>query len=73
MKRILAVMMALAMLLTCAAALAENTYPLTDSGETFKLIIRMRPLHSDANEMELFQRMEEYTGVHIDWEQIPQA
>ena len=48
MKRILAVMMALAMLLTCAAALAENTYPLTDSGETFKLIIRMRPLHSDA-------------------------
>ena len=52
MKRILAVILALAMLLTCAAALAETTYPLAE-GETFKLIIRMRPLHSDANEMEV--------------------
>ena len=43
MKRILAVILALAMLLTCAAALAETTYPLSDSGETFKLIIRVRP------------------------------
>ena len=73
MKRILAVILALAMLLTCAAALAENTYPLTDSGETFKLIIRMRPLHGNADEMELFKRMEDLTGIHIEWEQIPQA
>ena len=77
MKRILAVILALAMLLTCAAALAETTYPLSDSGETFKLIIRVRPLHTrvhnDVNETALFMRMEELTGIHIDWEQIPQA
>ena len=72
MKRVLAIILALALVLSCTAALATD-YPLTAEKETFKLIIRVRPLHGNPDEMELFKRMEELTNVHIEWEQIQQA
>ena len=50
MKRILAIILALALVLSCTAVLAES-YPLAD-GAQFNLIIRVRPLHGDPDEME---------------------
>ena len=72
MKRILAVILALALVLSCAAALAEG-YPLVDSPAEFNLIIRVRPLHGDPDEMVFFKNLEELTGVHINWQKIQQA
>ena len=67
MKRFLAIILALALMLSCAAALAEG-YPLVDSPAEFNLIIRVRPLHGDPDEMVFFKNLEELTGVHINWE-----
>ncbi len=64
--------LSLMMVLGACTALATE-YPLVDEKAEFRLIIRMRPLHGDANDMELFKRMEELTNIHIDWDQIPQA
>ena len=72
MKRILAIILALAMMLSCAAVLAEG-YPLVDSPAEFNLIIRVRPLHGDPDEMVFFKNLEELTGVHINWQKIQQA
>ena len=72
MKRLLCLVLSLMMVLGACTALATE-YPLVDEKAEFRLIIRMRPLHGDANDMELFKRMEELTNIHIDWDQIPQA
>ena len=72
MKRILAIILALALVLSCAAALAEG-YPLVDSPTEFNLIIRMRPTHGNPDEMVLFKNLEELTGIHINWQPIQQA
>ena len=71
MKRILALIMILALLVP-AASLAQE-YPLVTSPEEFRLIIRVRPLHGNPDEMVLFKRIEELTGVHIQWDAIQQA
>ena len=72
MKRTLVcLLLVAAMLCTVVSAFAD--YPLSKEGETFKLVIRIRPLHSDANDMELFKRLEELTNIHIEWDQIQQA
>ena len=71
MKRILAIILALALVLSCTAVLAES-YPLAD-GAQFNLIIRVRPLHGDPDEMVFFKNLEKLTGVHINWEKIQQA
>ena len=71
MKRILAIILALALVLSCTAVLAES-YPLAD-GAQFNLIIRVRQLHGDPDEMVFFKNLEELTGVHINWEKIQQA
>ena len=72
MKRFLAVILALALMLSCTAALAEG-YPLVDSPAEFNLIIRVRPLHGDPDEMVFFKNLEELTGIHINWQKIQQA
>lgn len=70
MKRLLCLVLSLMMLLGVAMA---TEYPLVDEKAEFRLTIRVRPLHGDPDEMELFKRMEELTNVHIVWDQIPQA
>ena len=71
-KTLVCLFLAIVMLCASTAALATE-YPLSAEGDTFKLIIRIRPLHSDANDMELFKRLEEKTNIHIEWDQIQQA
>ena len=71
MKRFLAIILTLAMVLACTAALA-NDYPLAEGAE-LNMIIRVRPLHGDPDEMVFFKNLEEYTGVHINWTKIQQA
>lgn len=72
MKRLLCLVLSLLMVLGASTALATE-YPLADETANFRLIIRVRPLHGNPDEMELFRRMEELTNVHITWDQIPQA
>lgn len=71
-KTLVSLVLCIALLLTTVAGFATE-YPLSTDGDTFRLIIRMRPLHSNANDMALFKRLEELTGVKIEWDQIPQA
>ena len=72
MKRLFCLVLSLLMVLGASTALATE-YPLADETANFRLIIRVRPLHGNPDEMELFKRMEELTNVHITWDQIPQA
>ena len=72
MKRFLCLLLTLVLVLGSVSALATS-YPLTEEKAEFRLMIRVRPLHGNPDEMELFKRMEELTNVHIVWDQIPQA
>lgn len=71
-KTLVALLLCVALLCASVAGFATE-YPLTESGDTFRMIIRIRPLHSDANDMELFKQMEALTGIHVEWDQIQQA
>ena len=73
MKKTLMCLLLTAVMLCSLLTASATEYPLSAEGDTFKLIIRIRPLHSDANEMELFKRVEELTNIHIEWDQIQQA
>ena len=72
MKRLVCLLLTLMLVLGSVSALATS-YPLTEEKAEFRLLIRVRPLHGNPDEMELFKRLEELTNVHIVWDQIPQA
>ena len=71
MKKLVSLFLALALLMTCAAALAEDYYPAEKV--SYNVWIRMRPMNGNADDMEIFRIMEEKTNVHLNFEQIPQA
>ena len=71
MKKLLSLLLALALVMSCAAALAEDYYPAEKV--SYNVWIRMRPMNGDADQMEIFKIMEEKTNVHLNFEQIPQA
>ncbi len=71
MKKLVSLLLALALLLTCAASLAEDYYPAEKV--SYNVWIRMRPMNGDADQMEIFKIMEDKTNVHLNFEQIPQA
>lgn len=72
MKRLLCLVLSLMMVLGACSALATE-YPLVVEKAEFRLTARVRPLHGNLDDMELFKRIEELTNIHIDWDQIPQA
>lgn len=72
MKKLIPLFLCIVMLFTSVTAFATE-YPLSEETKTFKMIIRMRPLHGNPDEMVLFQRMEELTNIHVQWEAYPQA
>ena len=71
MKKLLSLLLALALVMSCAAALAEDYYPAEKV--SYNVWIRMRPMNGDAEKMDIFRIMEEKTNVHLNFEQIPQA
>lgn len=71
MKKLVSLLLALALLMACAASFAEDYYPAEKV--SYNVWIRMRPMNGDADEMEIFKIMEEKTNVHLNFEQIPQA
>ena len=72
MKRsVLCFLLALALLVPNLVLAAD--FPSEDDNVTYKVQIRMRPMNGDADQMGIFQLLEERTHVHIDFEQIPQA
>ncbi len=73
MKKLLSLFLALALLVTCAAAFAEDYYPAKEDNVSYNVWIRMRPMNGDADQMEIFKIMEEKTNVHLNFEQIAQA
>ena len=70
-KKLVSLLLALSLLLGCASALAEDTYPAEKV--SYNVWIRMRPMNGNADDMEIFKLMEEKTNVHLNFEQIPQA
>ncbi len=67
MKRsVLCFLLALALLVP-NLVLAAN-FPSEDDNVTYKVQIRMRPMNGDADQMGIFQLLEERTHVHIDFE-----
>ncbi|MBO7663440.1 MAG: extracellular solute-binding protein [Clostridia bacterium] len=71
MKKLVSLLLALSLLLGCAAALAGDYYPAEKV--SYNVWIRMRPMNGNADDMEIFKIMEEKTNVHLNFEQIPQA
>ena len=71
MKKLVSLLLALALMMSCAAVLAEDYYPAEKV--SYNVWIRMRPMNGNADDMEIFKIMEEKTNVHLNFEQIPQA
>ena len=46
-------------------------FPIVDEKITLNFVAKSAPLAPPYNEMTLFQRLEEETGVHINWDNIP--
>ena len=60
MKKLLSLLLALALIMSCAAVLAEDYYPAEKV--SYNVWIRMRPMNGDADQMEIFKIMEETAG-----------
>lgn len=70
MKKYLAFLLALTVLLSCVSALAAE-YP--SSTKSYDVMIRVRPMNGDPDQMELFKVLESETNVHLNFEAIAQA
>ena len=71
-KRILSLLLTLALLVTCASAFAEEQFPLTTEPVTFKVMARTGSFYPNQNlgEVGNMNAYEEMTGVHIEWENV---
>ncbi|NLJ65240.1 MAG: extracellular solute-binding protein [Christensenellaceae bacterium] len=71
-KRILPLLLVLAMLLTCTCMFAEAQFPLTAEPVTFKVLARTGSFYpnQDYGNVGNMKAYEEMTGVHIEWENI---
>ena len=69
MKHILTLMLAVALLSCCALA----DMPLTDEPVTLRFAAPVRVEHTDYDKMWMFNKYEEITGVHIEWDLVPDA
>ena len=71
-KRILSLLLTLALLVTCASALAEEQFPLTTEPVTFKVMARTGSFYPNQNlgDVGNMKAYEEMTGIHIEWENV---
>lgn len=69
MKRLVSLFLALVMVLSMSAALAEVTYPLTTEPVTITIAVAQHNADavSDFNTKTAIKQAEEVTGVHIEW------
>ena len=72
MKKLLALVLALSMVLSlCSVAVGEGE---TKEVKTFRIVC---PAGGDSNppasEWWIWQKYEEMTGIHIEWEEIPES
>ena len=70
MKKLVSALLALVMVLGLTAF---ADLPLTDEGITLKFAAPVRPEHIDYDKMWMFKKYEEMTGVHIEWDLVPDA
>ena len=76
MKKLMALMTALALMLCSGAALAEAEYPpaITDEDVTLKVTRYIRDIDNiDVNGLWYNEHLEELTGVHVDYTAISQS
>jgi len=69
MKKFLAILLVL--LFSVGGALAE--FPLTTTGESLHIMVNNSSLQPDFNQVKMWQKYAEMTGVNIEWENIPQC
>ena len=69
MKKLVSLLLALALMMSCAAVLAEDYYPAEKV--SYNVWIRMRPMNGNADDMEIFKIMEEKTNVHLTSNRFP--
>lgn len=69
MKRLVSLFLALVMVLSMSAALAEVTYPLTTEPVTITIAVAQHDADvvEDFNTKTAIKQAEEVTGVHIEW------
>lgn len=69
MKRLVSLILALVMVLSMSAALAEVTYPLTTEPVTITIAVAQHDADvvEDFNTKYAIKQAEEVTGVHIEW------
>ena len=70
-KKVLALAMVLSLLL-CAVSSAEIER-LTDEPITLKMLASVYSLQSDWDEQYIWKKMEELTGIHVEWDQVPMS
>lgn len=72
MKKALSLILAMMMLLSAmGVASAEAAYP-TATGETFTIFVKQQSIQPDYEEMYVFSKYEELTGINIEWINTPQ-
>lgn len=67
MKKFLAILFVL--MFTVSGALAE--FPLTTTGESLHIMVNNSSMQPDFNQVKMWQKYAEMTGVNIIWENIP--
>lgn len=73
MKKILALLTALMLLVSSAAFAAEITYPLSTDGAELDVWVVQHSYIEDYNTNETTAWYEDKTGVHINWTQVPDS
>ncbi len=69
MKRLIALLLTVLLLSSCALA----DMPLTDEPVTLRFAAPVRVEHTDYDKMWMFTKYEEITGVHIEWDLVPDS
>ena len=64
MKKLLALLLALCLLLPAGLAAAETVFPLSEEKITFRIATWQRSGQVDYNDMLMWQKYEEMTNVH---------
>ena len=73
LRKVLATLLALAMLLSCISVLAEGNfnaegYPVVNEPITLRVLIgNSAASPADFNELQIIQEIEAKTGIHIEW------
>ena len=71
-KNILCFLVVLMLVLPITGVMAAE-YPSKLDNISYNVMIRVRPLNGDTDEMQVFSLMEDATNVHLEFQSIPQA